>query len=93
MANLCRRQGYHGTALRAIERALGHPTRKAFQAWGSKINRGPQRFGMASDAADRIATIAPSKFEGALVLARTCRGLEPMHRAEQALTLLVGPPK
>jgi hypothetical protein len=38
--------------------------------------------------ADLVATTVLSQLEGAL-LARTYRSLEPMHRAEQALKLLV----
>jgi TetR/AcrR family transcriptional repressor of lmrAB and yxaGH operons len=72
---------------------LGAAAREAFQKWESEIKRGLQRFGIASDEADRIATIALSQLEGALLLARTYRSLEPMHRAEQALKLIVKPSK
>jgi TetR/AcrR family transcriptional regulator, lmrAB and yxaGH operons repressor len=70
---------------------LGAATRTAFQKWENEIKRGLQRFGMASDQADSVATTVLSQLEGALLLARTYRSLAPMHRAEQALKLLVKP--
>jgi TetR/AcrR family transcriptional repressor of lmrAB and yxaGH operons len=72
---------------------LGAATRGAFQKWETEIKRGLERFGMMSDQADWVATTVLSQLEGALLLARTYRSLEPMHRAEQALKLLVQPSK
>jgi TetR/AcrR family transcriptional repressor of lmrAB and yxaGH operons len=68
---------------------LGAATRNAFQKWESEIKRGLERFGMTTDDAELVATTILSQLEGALLLARTYRSLEPMHRAEQALKLLV----
>ena len=68
---------------------LGAATRGAFQKWEAEIKRGLERFGMISEQADLVATTVLSQLEGALLLARTYRSLEPMHRAEQALKLLV----
>ena len=68
-------------------------TLSAFQKWENEIKRGLQRFGMASDQADSVATTVLSQLEGALLLARTYHSLEPMRRAEQALKLLVKPSK
>jgi TetR/AcrR family transcriptional repressor of lmrAB and yxaGH operons len=68
---------------------LGAATHNAFQKWENEIKRGLERFGMASDEADLVATTVLSQLEGALLLARTYRSLEPMRRAEQALKLLV----
>ena len=68
---------------------LGAATRGAFQKWENEIKRGLQRFGMSPDEADSAATTVLSLLEGALLLARTYRSLEPMHRAEQALKLLL----
>jgi TetR/AcrR family transcriptional regulator, lmrAB and yxaGH operons repressor len=48
---------------------------------------------MNADDAESIATIVLSQLEGALLLARTYRSLEPMHRAEQALKLLIAASK
>jgi TetR/AcrR family transcriptional repressor of lmrAB and yxaGH operons len=48
---------------------------------------------MIPEEADLAATLMLSQFEGALLLARTYRSLEPMHRAEQALKLLVKRPR
>jgi TetR/AcrR family transcriptional repressor of lmrAB and yxaGH operons len=70
---------------------LGAATRNAFQKWENEIKRGLERFGMISEQADLVATTVLSQLEGALLLARTYRSLEPMHRAEQALRLLVKP--
>ncbi len=44
---------------------------------------------MTPDEAESTATTVLSLLEGALLLARTYRSLEPMHRAEQALKLLL----
>jgi TetR/AcrR family transcriptional repressor of lmrAB and yxaGH operons len=68
---------------------LGAATRNAFQKWENEIKRGLERFGMTTDDAELVATTVLSQLEGALLLARTYRSLEPMHRAEQALKLLV----
>ena len=73
----------------AQSEALGAATRTAFQKWELEIKRGLERFGMKSDGAELIATLVLSQVEGALLLARTYRSLEPLHRAEQALKLLV----
>src|ERR1700733_4528949 len=58
--------------------ALGDAARNAFRAWEREIARGLERFGMAPDDAEIIATAALSQLEGALLLARTYRTLEPM---------------
>ena len=49
---------------------------------------GLERFGMKADEAALLATTALSQLEGALLLARTYRSLEPMRRAEEAVKLL-----
>jgi TetR/AcrR family transcriptional regulator, lmrAB and yxaGH operons repressor len=67
---------------------LGTATRIAFQKWELEIKRGLERFGMASGDADLVATMVLSQLEGALLLARTYRSLEPIRRAEQAVKLL-----
>jgi TetR/AcrR family transcriptional repressor of lmrAB and yxaGH operons len=67
---------------------LGAATRIAFQKWELEIKRGLERFGMASGDAEQVATMVLSQLEGALLLARTYRNLEPLHRAEQAVKLL-----
>ena len=43
---------------------------------------------MTIEKADLVATMVLSQLEGALLLARTYRSLEPMRRAEQAIKLL-----
>jgi TetR/AcrR family transcriptional repressor of lmrAB and yxaGH operons len=73
----------------AQSEVLGAATRTAFQKWESEIKRGLERFGMTADEADPLATIVLSQLEGALLLARTYRSPAPLHRAEQALKLLL----
>jgi TetR/AcrR family transcriptional repressor of lmrAB and yxaGH operons len=68
---------------------LGAATREAFQKWENEIARGLQRYGMTSRDAGQVATTVLSQLEGALLLARTYRSLEPMQRAEQAVRLLL----
>jgi TetR/AcrR family transcriptional repressor of lmrAB and yxaGH operons len=72
---------------------LAAATRTAFQGWEAEIARGLQRFGMPAEEAGAVAMTVLSQLEGALLLARTYRNLEPMQRAEQALKLLLRPLK
>jgi TetR/AcrR family transcriptional repressor of lmrAB and yxaGH operons len=74
----------------ALSEVLGAAARHAFQAWEREIACGLARFGMAAADAERVATAALSQLEGALLLARTYRSLEPMRRAEEAVRLLAG---
>ena len=67
---------------------LGTVTRTAFQKWELEIKRGLFRFGIPAGDADLTATMVLSQLEGALLLARTYRSLEPLRRAEQAVRLL-----
>jgi TetR/AcrR family transcriptional repressor of lmrAB and yxaGH operons len=67
---------------------LGAAARSAFQKWETEIKRGLFRFGMPAGDADLTATLVLSQLEGALLLARTYRSLEPLHRAEHAMKLL-----
>jgi TetR/AcrR family transcriptional regulator, lmrAB and yxaGH operons repressor len=68
--------------------ALGGATRDAFQAWELEIRRGLERFGMEGADAASVATAVLSQLEGALLLARTYRSLEPLVRAEGAVKLM-----
>jgi TetR/AcrR family transcriptional regulator, lmrAB and yxaGH operons repressor len=96
MASDLERSGYTEgcpIATTALETAaqsevLGAATRTAFQKWELEIKRGLFRFGMSSGDADLVATMVLSQLEGALLLARTYRSLEPIHRAEQVVKLL-----
>ena len=72
----------------AQSEVLGEATAGAFRKWETEISRGLERFGMSSAEADQLATMVLSQLEGALLLARTYRSLEPIERAEQALKLL-----
>src|ERR1700677_242997 len=69
---------------------LGRAARAAFQTWEQEIKRALISFGMKANKADRTATAVLSQLEGALLLARTYRSLEPMQRAEKALLVLAG---
>ena len=73
----------------AQSEVLGAATRSAFQKWELEIKRGLFRLGMPAGDADIAATTVLSQLEGALLLARTYRSLEPLRRAEQAVKLLV----
>jgi TetR/AcrR family transcriptional regulator, lmrAB and yxaGH operons repressor len=72
----------------AQSETLAAACRNAFQKWELEIKRGLERFGMSSDDAELVATMALSQAEGALLLARTYRSLAPLKRAEQAIKLL-----
>jgi TetR/AcrR family transcriptional repressor of lmrAB and yxaGH operons len=72
----------------AQSEVLGAATRNAFQKWELEIKRGLQRFDMKTADADLVATLVLSQLEGALLLARTYRSLEPLDRAEQAVKVL-----
>jgi len=67
---------------------LGRAVRAAFQTWEAEIRKGLLRFGMKPAEAERAATAILSQLEGALLLSRTYRSLEPMRRAEKAGLLL-----
>ncbi|WP_407157299.1 TetR/AcrR family transcriptional regulator [Bradyrhizobium sp. STM 3557] len=73
----------------AQSEALGATSRTAFQKWELEIKRGLFRFGLSAGDADLVATLVLSQLEGALLLSRTYRSLEPLHRAELALKLLL----
>jgi TetR/AcrR family transcriptional repressor of lmrAB and yxaGH operons len=68
---------------------IGKATREAFAAWEREIEQALVRFGVDGKQAAAAATAVLSQVEGALLLARTYRSLEPMRRAEEALRLLV----
>jgi len=73
----------------AQSEALGAASRTAFQKWELEIKRGLFRFGLPAGDADLVATLLLSQLEGALLLSRSYRSLEPLHRAELALKLLL----
>jgi TetR/AcrR family transcriptional repressor of lmrAB and yxaGH operons len=94
MASNLERSGYTEgcpIATTALETAaqsdvLGSAVRNAFQSWEHELIRGLERFGMKGAAV--LATMVLSQLEGALLLSRTYRSLEPMHRAQEAVKLL-----
>jgi TetR/AcrR family transcriptional repressor of lmrAB and yxaGH operons len=69
--------------------ALCAAARKAFQTWELEIKSGLERFDMNGKDAESIATAVLSQLEGALLLARTYRSLEPFRRAESAVRSMV----
>jgi len=73
----------------AQSEALGAASRAAFQKWELEIKRGLFRFGLPAGDADLLATQVLSQLEGALLLSRTYRSLEPLHRAELVMKLLL----
>jgi TetR/AcrR family transcriptional repressor of lmrAB and yxaGH operons len=73
----------------AQSQALGVAARNAFQAWEREIARGLSRFGISAGDAASAATAILSQLEGALLLARTYRSLEPMRQAEKAIDALI----
>jgi len=68
---------------------IGKGIREAFTAWEREIAQALMSFGGERKRAGIIATAILSQIEGALLLARTYRILEPMRRAEEALRMLV----
>ena len=69
--------------------AIGNAAREAFAAWEREIAQALVRFGSHEKQAVTVATAILSQLEGALLLARTYRSLQPMRRAEDTLRLLV----
>jgi TetR/AcrR family transcriptional repressor of lmrAB and yxaGH operons len=61
----------------------------AFQSWEQEIAAGLQSFRFNAERAKLLATAALSQLEGALLLARTYRRLEPLQRAEEPIRALV----
>jgi TetR/AcrR family transcriptional repressor of lmrAB and yxaGH operons len=61
----------------------------AFQSWEQEIAAGLQSFRFNAERARMLATAALSQLEGALLLARTYRRLEPLQRAEHSIRALV----
>jgi TetR/AcrR family transcriptional regulator, lmrAB and yxaGH operons repressor len=97
MASDLEESGFHNgcpiatTALETSAQSdtLGAATRNIFRNWEREIACGLQRFGIAAEDAEGMATILLSQLEGALLLARTYRDTTPLRRAEQALKLLL----
>ncbi|MET0678513.1 MAG: TetR/AcrR family transcriptional regulator [Bradyrhizobium sp.] len=73
----------------AQSEVLGAVTQAAFQKWELELKRGLFRFGLPAGDADLIATMMLSQLEGALLLARTYRSLEPLQRTELAVKMLL----
>ena len=67
---------------------LAAAARRAFQGWEQEIARGLVRFAAKPDDAAIAATAILSQIEGALLLARTYRSVEPLRRAEAAVKVL-----
>jgi len=61
----------------------------AFQSWEQEIAAGLLSFRFNAERARLLATAALSQLEGALLLARAYRRLEPLQRAEESIRALV----
>jgi TetR/AcrR family transcriptional repressor of lmrAB and yxaGH operons len=72
----------------AQSEVLRGAARRAFQSWEQEVARGLVRFGAKPDDAAAAATVILSQIEGALLLARTYRSVEPLRRAEAVMKLL-----
>jgi len=72
----------------AQSEVLARAARAAFESWELEIARGLFRFGAKAGDAAAAATMILSQIEGALLLARTSRSVEPLRRAEAAVKLL-----
>jgi TetR/AcrR family transcriptional regulator, lmrAB and yxaGH operons repressor len=72
-------------ASEALTAAIG----AAFQSWEQEIAAGLRSFRFNAERARLLATAALSQLEGALLLARAYRRLEPLERAEESIRELV----
>jgi TetR/AcrR family transcriptional regulator, lmrAB and yxaGH operons repressor len=68
---------------------LNAASRAAFQSWEEEIRRALEGFKLKPDKARSLATAVLSQLEGALLLARTYRSLEPMKHAEEVIDTLL----
>jgi TetR/AcrR family transcriptional repressor of lmrAB and yxaGH operons len=73
----------------ASEAALTAAAGAAFRSWEQEIAAGLHAFRFNAERAKLLATAALSQLEGALLLARTYRRLEPLQRAEESIRALV----
>ena len=72
-----------------VSEALTAAAGAAFQSWEQEIAAGLQSFRFSAERAKLLATAALSQLEGALLLARAYRHLEPLQRAEESIRALV----
>jgi TetR/AcrR family transcriptional regulator, lmrAB and yxaGH operons repressor len=63
----------------------------AFRSWEDEIRIGLERFGIKPKRAALTSPAILGVLEGALLLSRTHRSLEPMNRAEATVRLLLAP--
>ena len=78
----------------AIESAEGGPDLRdcalaAFDRWQRAIASSLEHSGIPADRSDELATHAVASFEGAIVLSRAYRDLEPLERVRRELHRLV----
>jgi TetR/AcrR family transcriptional regulator, lmrAB and yxaGH operons repressor len=69
--------------------ALRKAANRAFQSWEKELAKGLARFGFKPKQAKGAATVILAQLEGALLLARTSKSLQPLRRAEQALKAMM----
>ncbi len=68
--------------------ALGNAVRDAFQSWELEIKNGLRHIGVNPDDSATIASATLAQLEGALLLARTYRSVEPLRAAERIVRLV-----
>jgi AcrR family transcriptional regulator len=78
----------------AIESAEGGPDLRdcalaAFERWRRAIAGSLERAGIGADRAGELSLHAVASFEGAIVLSRAYRDLEPLERAQRELHRLI----
>jgi AcrR family transcriptional regulator len=67
----------------AVEAELRDAVKAAFERWRGALARGFERGGIEAGRADELALLTLASFEGALILARAYRALEPLELARQ----------
>jgi AcrR family transcriptional regulator len=73
----------------AVESDLRDDARGAFERWHAALAGGYERAGVAAERAHELAVLTVASFEGALILARTYRDLEPLELVRRETHALV----
>jgi len=72
------------------DEALRAAATEVFTRWRKAIAKRARREGRSARAADDLASVLVSLYEGALLVARTERSIRPLRAAASAATVLVG---
>ena len=73
----------------AVESELRDDAQAAFDRWRRALARGFEREGIDRERADELGVMTVASFEGALILARAYRDLEPLELARRETRELV----